>query len=464
MKQQTATKKPTAKKKASVNNEVRLDPKNPIPFENGNAFSFVDKVRYIPFIGNQPSFGRDLLEARLSSTTHNRCIITKRRYCAGDGFIDMEGGDLDVKMVDWLSSLNRKNEPATEINKRIFEDFFTWGNVPIELVRFKSAGKQYFYVYAHNFLEWRLCTPDDDDIITHAVHSKLFLNNGYISEQQVELFKKLPIYNPRNRDKDNWLKDEKGVERTLIWYKNSVSGFQYYGLPSAVASMIYQLLEYKGARYNLDNFENNMVVSALLALKGNLSQTEADRIGKKAIQTHTGDGKRGRVMVVASEEGIDGSDLHTFDTAKDGSYTDGDALWTQKIILANEWDSVLAGIQSASTMGKGSGFITKIVEHINKTVILPAQQDLMDNVWDHIFKLAAEWMKWDIKSYNLAIKSNVDISGLTDVDITPAVTVNEVREAKGLPKDDTGKGNMYLGELQARQKGGNNVQDKPADA
>jgi hypothetical protein len=461
MAQQKSTKKPEAKKKSSINNEVRLDAKNPIPFENGNAFSFVNDSRYLPFIGNKDNFGQDLLEARLVSATHNRCVVTKRRYCAGDGFIDMNGADLDKSLVEWLASVNMKNEPATEINKRVFEDFFTWGNVPIELVRFTSAGVKYFFVYAHNFLEWRLCPPDEDDIITHAVQSKLFLRiKGHITPEDIKKSKKLPIYNPRKRDKDNWFKDAKGVERTLIWYKNSVSGFQYYGLPSAVASMIYQILEYKGARYNLDNFENNMVVSALLALKGNLSQTEADRIGKKAIQTHTGDGKRGRVMVVASEEGIEGSDLHTFDTSKEGSYREADDKWTQKIILANEWDSVLAGIQSASTMGKGSGFITKIVEHINKTVILPAQQDLMDNVWDSIFKIGAAWMGWKIDAANLTIKSNVDISGLTDVDITPAVTVNEVREAKGLPQDDTDKGKMYLGELAAKQKnkGGEDVQ------
>jgi hypothetical protein len=463
MPQQTTDKKPAAKKKGKVNNEVRLDAKNPIPFENGQVFSFVNTDQYLPFLGANPDFGQQLLEARMTSTTHNRCIITKRRYCAGDGFVDMNGGDLDEEMVEWLRSINMKNEPATEINKRIFEDFFTWGNVPIELVRFTVAGEKYFFVYAHNFLEWRLCPPNEDDIIIEAIQSKLFLNNGFLTEAQIKESKKLPIYNPRRPDK-SWFKDEKGVERTLIWYKNSVSGFQYYGLPSAVASMIYQLLEYKGARYNLDNFENNMVVSALLALKGNLSQTEADRIGKKAIQTHTGDGKRGRVMVVASEEGIDGSDLHTFDTTKDGSYTESDPLWTQKIYSANEWDPILAGVQSASTMGKGSGFITKIVEHINKTVILPAQQDLMDNVWNHVFKLAADWMGWNIKAYNLAIKSNVDISGLTDVDITPAVTVNEVREAKGLPKDDSPKGTMYLGELQAKQKGGNNVSSEQPNA
>ncbi len=451
--------KPVGKRPSRVSNEVRLDAKNPIPFENGQAFSFVNHTKYLPFLSGKDDFGQQLLEARLLSTTHNRCVTSKKRYCKGAGFYDINGKDLAPEIVEWLSSMNMNNEPASKLTERQFEDFFTWGNVPIELVRFTSAKKKYLFVYVHNFLEWRLGVPNKDDIVEYAVQSKLFLRSkGYLTPDEIKKAKQLPLYNPRKPDRKNWFKDEKGVERTLIWYKNSVSGFSYYGLPSAVASMIFQVLEYKGARYNLDNFENNMVVSALLALKGNLSQTEADRIGKKAIQTHTGDGKRGRVMVVASEEGIEGSDLHTFDTQKDGSYTEADDKWTQKIILANEWDSVLAGIQSASTMGKGSGFITKILEHINKTVILPAQQDLMDNVWKTIFKVAGDWLGWNMDEYDLAIKSNIDISGLTDVDITPAVTVDEVREAKGLPKDGTERGKKYLSELQ-KKKEGKDVQD-----
>lgn len=459
----TTKKKTEAKKPSRVSNEVRLDAKNPIPFDGGQAFSFINHTEYLPFLTKADDFGQQLLECRLLSVTHNRCVVTKSNYCAGDGFQDVNGNDLQQEIKDWLKSMNMKNEPATELTKRTFEDFFTWGNVPIELVRFKSAGKRYFYVYVHNFLEWRLGKPDEDDIVTYAIQSKLFLRRkGFLSAEEIKKAKILPIYNPRRKEKDNWSRDEKGVERTLIWYKNSVSGFPYYGLPSAIASMIYQLLEYKGARYNLDNFDNNMVVSALLALKGNLSQAEANRIGKEAIKTHTGDGKRGRVMVVASEEGIDGSDLHTFDTQKEGSFSEADDKWMQKILLANEWDSVLAGIVSTSTMGKGSGFLTKIVEHINKTVILPAQQKIMDGVWDHIYSLASIWMGWDISKYNFAIKSNIDISGLTDVDITPVVTVDEVREAKGLPLDGTERGKKYLGELKAKQqqnKGGGNVQD-----
>lgn len=445
-----------AGKKAPVTNQVTLDADNPIPLDNGGmAFSFVNGNAYLPFLPPQDNFARLLLEARLLSVTHNACITTKKRYCGGLGFQDAESRELPTAMLDWFRSMNLKNEPANEVNNQIFESKFTWGNAPIELVKFSVRGKKRLFVYAHDLQEWRLGEPDDDDITTYGICSKLFRRDGYLTADQIKKARKIPIYSPHNREKDNWI-EENGIQRTLLWYKNSVKGVPQYGLPSAVAAMIYQILEYKGARYNLDNFENNMVVSAIMALKGNLSQEEANRIGKQIIKTHTGDGKRGRVAVVASEEGIDSSSIHNLDTTKDGSYIEADDKWMQKIILANEWDAVLAGLVAPSTMGKGSGFLTKIIEEKFNKVIKPEQDHLMQNVWNTIFSIAQDWLHLPFDQYNLIIKNGIDISGLTDVDITPAVQVNEVRKAKGLPEDPAKKG-VYMTEMKTKQQGGSDV-------
>ncbi|MFB6453712.1 hypothetical protein ACE38W_00450 [Chitinophaga sp. Hz27] len=463
---ETMTSQPSktkAKKSPLVSNDIRIDARDPIPFKNtGFAYSIVAGAKYLPFLssGNySDSLMNDLLEARLLSPTHNRCITSKAKYSSGSGFQHTAGTDLDEKFMDWLKVMNQRREGLTRINRQLFESHYTWGNTPIEVVRYKVAGTPYFCVYIHNAREWRLGTPDDTDIVRYGVQSKLFLHSkGYLSAAQLKNSKTLPIYNPLCSEKDNWYIDENGTQRTLIWYKNDFTGIDYYGLPSAISSMINQVLEYKGARYNLDNFENNMVVSAILALKGNLSQEEADRIGKKVIQTHTGDGKRGRVQVVASEEGITGSELHTMDTTKDGSFIEADHTWQQKIFMANEWDPILCGMLSDSTMGKGAGFLTKVLEQANNTVIRPDQQSCYEDVWFHILTIGKAWMGWNIDPANISIKSNIDISGLTDVDITPAVKRNEVRRAKNLPEDPSPAGDMYLSDLKS-QKGGKDVQN-----
>jgi hypothetical protein len=434
-------------KKPKVSNKVVIDPANPIPFKYGSEiFSIVHEAAYLPFLPPKDDFAKNLIEARLLSPTANQCIITKKDYCAGDGFEDSTGQDIPKDFVVWCRSMNLKNQSSTKITKNIFEDYFTYGNVPIELVRFTVGGKKKLFVYAHSFLEWRLGKPDENDIVQYAVQSKLFLRERFIATpDQIKKSKRLPIYNPNNREKDNWQKDQddRSVERTLIWYKNPITGLPHYGLPSNIATMIPEVLEYKGARFNLDEFENGMVPSGVLALKGNLGQEEADKIGKRIISTHAGDGKRARIFVVASEEGIEGSDLHKLDTQRDGSYNESDALWSQKIIMGNDWDAVLMGVLNASTLGKGSGFITKVIEHKLKTVILPAQRDIMDEVWNTIITIADNWIGFGLEGLDIRIKNSVDISGLTDVDITPAVQVNEVRIAKNLPEDPQMKG-VYM--------------------
>lgn len=444
--------------KAAVSNAVVLDPNDPIPFDRANhTLSFVGNSQYLPFLGRDNNYASKILEIRLNSATHNACVVTKRDYCAGTGFQDKDGKPFDQSIIDWFNVINVRGESAIDTNQQIFEDFFTWGNVPIELTRFKVSGKPYLCVYAHNMNEWRLCKPNSMDICDQAVQSKSFVSGGVLKAEDFRNSKVLPIYNPYQSDKDNWLKDDNGTERTLIWYKNKVTGLDHYGLPSAVASMIYQVLEYKGARYNLDDFENNMVVASILALQGNMSDTEVTRIARQIIKTHTGDGKRGRTVVIGSEQGIDSSSFHKIDTKKEGSFNESDNGWMQKIILANQWDAVLAGLINSSTLGKGSGFITKILENKQNSVIRPEQNRLIEKVWKHIFKIAEDWMSLPFSKYNVEFKGLADISGLTDVDITPAVTVNEVRKAKGLPEDPKREGEYMTA---AKQKGGVNVSEE----
>jgi hypothetical protein len=455
---QKKSKEPVQKSKGvSVSNAgTKLDADRPIPFEGGQVFSSNNNSFYLPFLSPTDNFAQVLLEASLLSTTQSACIETKRDFCAGEDMEDVDGKELDQSLKDWFNSMNIKDESASEINRQIFESHFMFGNTPIEVVRYSLRNKKDVFIYVHNFLEWRLCPPNDEGVCTHAIQSKLFIRNtryGVLTAEMLKSARKLPIYNPRARERDNWVTDSRGTQRTIIWYKNTKVGYLNYGMPSAVASLIFQILEYKGARFNLDDFENGMVISAILALKGNISQEEAQKIARSIINTHTGDGKRGRVSVVASEEGIDDSSFHQMDTTKDGSYIQSDGLWTQKIIFAHKWDAILAGLVSPSTLGKGEGFLTKLFEIKGKTVRNPAQAHLMKNVWINIFKIAKEWAGLPTDKFNIGIKSSANIGAIMDVDITPAVTVDEVRIANGHPAlEDKKKGAMLLGEIKSSQQ------------
>jgi hypothetical protein len=433
----TKQKQQVAKNKKVISNEVKLDVHNPIPIDTGRiGFSYLNNEWYVDFLPPYNNYAQMLLEAKMLSVTHLSCVTTKARYCGGVGFEDVDGKELDKNIITWFKSMNLKNQSAQKLSRNAFDSLFTFGNVPIEVVRFKTSAGKRLFIYVHDMQEWRLGTPDDNDMVLYAIQSKLFRTHQtyYLNKELYKSARKLPLYSPYKTEKQNWQQFADGTERTMIWYKENTLGYLYYGIPSAVSGMITQLLEYKGARYNMDNFDNNMVVSGVLALQGNLTQPEANRIGKEVISSHTGDGKRGRIQVIASEEGIASSSFHSFDTHKDGSFLSAKEIWRGDIVLANEWDSMLAGLISPSTLGKGAGFLTKTIEWKLNTVIHPQQRDMMDEVWTLVFSIAQQWLNLPFDNYELKFKNNIDISGLTDVDITPAVTVNEVRQAKGLPK------------------------------
>jgi predicted DNA-binding protein with PD1-like motif len=58
-----------------------------------------------------------------------------------------------------------------------------------------------------------------------------------------------------------------------------------------------------GQEYYVDPFPVGEIHN-IISLKGNISKEEAEQINKEMVQTYTGAGKRGRVVVIASEESI----------------------------------------------------------------------------------------------------------------------------------------------------------------
>ncbi len=432
---------PQARKKSPVSNAVKLDAKNPIPFEyGGTAFSFNQGRRYIPFLHPHDNFFQTLLEAKTLSVTQMACVETKKKYCAGKGLYDVNNKDFSDPVKGYLRRMNAKGESSLRLLRKMFGSHFTFGNTAIELVRFSVGSKRYFYVYVPNILTWRLLWPDDDGIVRGAIHSKLFLREGIRTFEDLKDSRVVPIYDPELPTR-SWSKpDEKGVQRTMIWLTNSMDGYDHYGMPGSVSSLMNQVIEYKGNRYNIDNFENNMVLGGILALKGNLSQGEANKVAKDIINAHTGDGKRGRVAVIASEDGIEQSSFHDFKTEKEGSYLKLDENNSQKIILANEWDAMLAGMIHQTTSGRGNTYLKTLYEIKKKTVIDPEQEFMIDNAWTYIQQLADEWLNIGLKDYELGVKDINPISVMADVDITGAVQVNEVRDANGLPVDPSREG------------------------
>jgi hypothetical protein len=392
--------------------------------------------------------------------TMNACVTTKRDYIVGEGWriTNLKDNEQpDQEFVDWAKSINNRNETLNRAISQASEYLLRYGNVFIEFVRGSVAGKKFVKIYVHNDLECRLGEPDEDDIPRTVVRSKRFKDVGIINFGATDQATEIPIFDPL-RKRNSWKKDGK-VERTMIHLKNEFAGVDYYGMPSNVSALPQAVLEYEFARYNMDDLENNMNPGGMLILQGNFSQTEANKIGKEIVKTYTGKGKRGRTMVIASEQGLENSKFEKFDTQKDGSFVESDKRVEEKIIFANQWDRLLAGLSDSGSMGKGNAYILNLFRLKYQTVIKPIQKYLIESFLSVAIEVVDDWTGTKWKNYEFDLLTNTPISILESDKMIDTWTVDEVRKEGGLPALGGDRGAMLVGDL---IKSKSNVQDQPA--
>ncbi len=435
--------KATIEKKPIIN-AINLDSNVPIPLEHyGHAFISRKGRRYVPFLEPLDNFAQLLLEAKLLSPTQMACINSKTQYSIGAGWY-LKNTEVDERLNTWAKSLNRKGQTLNDILKAIFDNLHTVGNSFIEIIRGKIGSTKFIKVYVNSFLDCRLSMPEDKEIPISVFKSPEFRKQGIWNMRDNE-FVEIPLYTGDSIESE-WLKDDNGNEHTMLHLKNEVSGYDYYGMPSSIACLPQQILEYKAARYNIDNFDNNLVIGGVVLLQGNLSQDEADKLGAKIVQQHAGDGKRGRYVVLSSQSGIDNSKIIPFDKERDGDFIEFDKRIEEKIISANNWDAFLAGIHRQGSLSNGGNNYRSIFSIKNTTVIEPMQAYVMEKFIYPLMKICDEWMKTKWSEHEIGVKPVMPISFIGDLDINAIITKNEGRAAIGLTAYDGKEGSAFIKE------------------
>lgn len=440
-----SSKKEAAVEKTPIINAVSLDAKTPIPIEYyGNAFVTRKGRKYIPFLEPLDNFAQLLLEAKLLSPTQMACVSSKTQYCVGEGWY-LKNVEVDQSLSSWAAIVNKKGQTLNDILRSIFDNLYTAGNAYIEIVRGKVGSSKFVKVYVNSFLDCRLSMPDDHDIPTSIFKSPEFRRRGIWNMNRDE-FVEIPLYTGSSIG-EQWFIDEKGNEHTIIHLKNEVSGYDYYGMPSSVSSLPQQILEYKAARYNIDNFDNNLVIGGVIVLQGNLSPEEADKLGNKIVQQHAGDGKRGRYVILTSQSGIENSKVMPFEKQRDGDFIEFDKRMEEKIISANNWDGFLAGIHKQSGLGSGgSAYIRSIFSIKNATVIQPMQAYVIEKFISPLIRICDDWMKTKWGQHDFSIKPVTPITFLGDIDINAILTKDEGRKAMGLTELGGSEGVAFIKE------------------
>jgi hypothetical protein len=447
-----------ATKQVTVHNAIKLDSNNPVPITfGGHAFTDMDGYSYYPFFAPDDNLFRSLLEARLLSPTQSNCLNDKIFYSIGDG---LQVQDQEFP-TEFDKRMNGKRQTIDDILKAVFDSFYQDGNKFIEVVRTEIGNERFVHAYPHNNMDCRFEVRKDGQDPTHVLRSKKFRRDGYFTWTKEEKPVRIPLWrDDAADDKEIWLKDKKGVERTMFAVKNEVQGVDFYGLPSNFSGLHNVVLEWRATRFNLDNFENNMFLAGLLFIQGAMSKTEEKKFLQNLKKMYTGEGKGQRILPISSEAGLTDTKFVPFNSTQEGHFMDFDKHNIDKIISANTWSKDLMDLKETSGLGKGGEYLKQLFKIKFRTAISPVQQVVMNNFIFPLMQIIDEWK--NTKFYDLPwyIKPVIPVSLEGMLDINSLLTVDEGREEMGkAPLKDAKKGKMLISEVAAAKKN----EQKPAD-
>lgn len=430
-----------------VKNKLELDPIEPVPINfSGDLFLYARDNRYIPFLGGDDYLPNTLLEARLNSPTQHSCITTIARSLVGKGLSVKDLEEPNKDLLKWMKNVNNSRQTMTEFLIGAIDGERGFGNQFIEIKRGKIGSTKYLKIYNHSILFSRLKSMDDFSDPDSVILSKLIAQNGYIEGLRKKDTREIPLWNDDNIGK-YWVSNKDGSESTMLHFKNDVSAIEHYGLPDSISSLRLQVIEGKLAQYNIDNLDNNMIIGGILTFKSGMTQAEAEAQAEEILLTHTGQGKTGRIAVMASEEGLDGAQFTQFNTQKEGSFIEYKKQIQTDIISSNAWDSILAGINRDSTLGNGSNYIRSIWDVKDATLLYPLRTKLIGKVVEPIMKIYSELFGVDeILDYQWNLQTSMPFSYMADLDPNKFFKIKEARQKAGLPPDEK-YGEMYLAEV-----------------
>ena len=425
---------------SSLSNRITLDPVSPIPFGYSNKpFYGYGKWAYVPFLNPDDTYGNLLLEAHTLSYTTNACIKSKVRYITGSGLklqdaSDAENDEFNKKV---LACVNNERQSMNGVISLSADTTLRQGNIFAEIVRGKVGGTKYVKIYIRNNLDCRLIYPNDANICESVLLSRWFRKEGGYRFSDFETLN-IPLYSDNSLDKP-WWKDERGDEHTIIHIANRTSGIDHYGLPDTIGALELMLAERNILRFNLDDFDNNLSPGGLIHLKGSVTPEEGQKLSRKIIQQHTGQGKNMRWMVITHpNDGISEVDVKPFVRAKEGHFIELKESIEASLYIQNQWSKILMGGEIPKGLGTSGSAFVEIFNIANDNVIKPIQQTLIDGLIVPFFKIYDEWMGTKYSEKGFSLKSSMPGSFLGNIDANKIVTVNEARELMDMqPLPDT---------------------------
>jgi hypothetical protein len=353
---------------------------------------------YISF-GTDNLFPQGLAILNRRSSTHRSILNNKVIYSLGRGFITENNSPLE----DFLLSVNNRRESLRKVLKKLFNDWYSFGNAYLEIVLMPNGQPMMFF---HKDATRARIHKDREHVIFHPDWKQY--------EGKRKYAKTLPLY-PKFEKID-------GFERSVFHFKQYEPEFCDYGIPEWVAALDAAAIGYKTNRWNLSRLENSFQVSGVLEIVGDMSAEDAKKVKEDLADNFSGEENVGKLLSITRQFGESGSGT-TFTPLIQTSEGEWLSLHEQSdsdLIIAHNWFRSLSGISDST------GFDTKRIRNeyqVAKNTIIGENQDA---ILSEIIYLINEHSGIDANALKFRNESPVNLIDL--IDVNSIITVNEARE------------------------------------
>ena len=397
--------------------------------------------QYVPFFDEQNAFAKQLLSLCNNSPTLRRVINDKVNMAIGDGFNVYQGVinpmlsfineakvaiDITDRRVfdinELLLNVNLNNETIQDVLRKGFADYFSLGNCFFELVRTQTIDGFKTYVY-HIPAYMVAFKKMEEDMVKRTVGIYETWEEDITRLDQirdVEIYPNKTMYTEE---------DGTTTERSVICIQNYAPGYSYWGLPDWIACKHYAELEYRAARYNINEFENGFIPSSIVQFFGNMSEEEAQRMMRDFKNSYTGTRNHKKVFAQVVRDERLKANVQTIDTDKQGDYIELLRLCAQNIVAASGWTMSAAGFATSGVIGTNQQLRSEI-NYLQNKVIQPIQNLFLQNVIQPFLNYVADYNPI-VDGISLSFSNNVPVSFMGDIDIKTVLTVDEQREILG---------------------------------
>lgn len=306
----------------------------------------VDKNKEYLYWGEANMLPYELYNLYEKSSLMTAVVGSMRDYLLGDGIVNNTGFD---------QAVNRKGDTMDDLVYKCAMDYCLFGGFCFQVIRTKSLEK----VAELNWIDMRKVRINKDE-------DTLWVNEWDNRKRKQPV--KLPRY-------INGAKQPNSV----FYYKGRLTRTQY-PLPMYIGALTDIQISAEVDNYNLCNVLNNFTPSAIINFNNgqNLGEDEIDELEQKIYEKFNGTSNAGKLVLSFNDDSEHATTIERLaDDGLDDKYKNLMETTRENIYAGFRINPALVGLNKTNSGFSGQEF-SDAFQLYNKTVILPAQKELID--------------------------------------------------------------------------------------